>query len=101
VSRGGVALLAKTARVSGLERGLRRGLAPWTRGRAVHDPGRGVLQKAYSLAALLAEGATSRVIADTLVVTLDTVTRHVTDVLENLRAASRTRAVARWPAISA
>ena len=61
-----------------------------------------MLQKAYSLAALLAEGATSRVIADTLVVvTLDTVTRHVTDVLENLRAANRTRAVARWPAISA
>ena len=46
----------------------------------MHDPGRVVLQKAYSLAALLAEGATSRVIADTLVVTLDTVTRHVTDV---------------------
>jgi Transposase DDE domain group 1 len=50
VSRGGVALLVETARVSGLERQLRRGLAPWTRGRAVHDPGRVVLQLAYALA---------------------------------------------------
>ena len=50
VSRGGVALLAETARVCGLERELRRGLAPWTRGRAVHDPGRVLLQLAYALA---------------------------------------------------
>jgi Transposase DDE domain group 1 len=50
VSRGGVALLAETAGVSGLERELRRGLVPWTRGRAVHDPGRVVLQLAYALA---------------------------------------------------
>ena len=50
VSRGGVALLAETARAAGLERELRRGLAPWARGRAVHDPGRVVLQLAYALA---------------------------------------------------
>jgi hypothetical protein len=45
-----VALLVETARLSGLERELRRGLAPWTRSRAVHDPARVVLQLAYSLA---------------------------------------------------
>jgi Transposase DDE domain group 1 len=43
-------LLAETARVSGLQRELRRGLAPWTRGRAIHDPGRVLLQLAYALA---------------------------------------------------
>jgi len=50
VSRGGVALLAETARASGLQRELRRALEPWTRDRAVHDPGRVVLQLAYALA---------------------------------------------------
>jgi hypothetical protein len=50
VSRGGVALLAETARAAGLERELRRALEPWTRDRAVHDPGRVVLQLAYALA---------------------------------------------------
>jgi Transposase DDE domain group 1 len=50
VSRGGVALLAETARAGGLERELRRGLAPWARRRAVHDPGRVVLQLGYALA---------------------------------------------------
>ena len=50
MSRGGVALLAETARASGLQRELRRALEPWTRDRAVHDPGRVVLQLAYALA---------------------------------------------------
>ena len=50
VSRGGVALLAETARAAGLEGELRRALEPWRRDRAVHDPGRVVLQLAYALA---------------------------------------------------
>lgn len=50
VSRGGVALLAETARAAGLERELRRALEPWRRDRAIHDPGRVVLQLAYALA---------------------------------------------------
>ena len=50
VSRGGVALLAETARAAGLLRELRRALEPWRRDRAVHDPGRVVLQLAYALA---------------------------------------------------
>jgi hypothetical protein len=51
VSRGGLALLAETARVAGLERVLRTALAPWRRSRAVHDPARVVTQLAYALAA--------------------------------------------------
>ena len=50
VSRGGIALLAETARAAGLERGLRRALEPWRRDRAIHEPGRVVLQLAYALA---------------------------------------------------
>ena len=50
MSRGGVALLAETARAAGLERELRRALEPWRRDRAVHDPGRVLLQLAYALA---------------------------------------------------
>jgi Transposase DDE domain group 1 len=51
VSRGGVALLAETGRVAGLEGALRVVLAPWRRARAVHDPARVVLQLGYALAA--------------------------------------------------
>jgi hypothetical protein len=50
VSRGGVALLAETAQAAGLLRELRGALEPWRRDRAIHDPGRVVLQLAYSLA---------------------------------------------------
>jgi LuxR family maltose regulon positive regulatory protein len=45
--------------------------------------------------ALLASGASNQGIADSLVVTLDTVKKHVTHVLAKLGAASRTEAVAR------
>lgn len=51
VSRGGLVLLAETARVSGLDRQLVSGLAGWTPRRAVHQAGRVVLQLAMSLAA--------------------------------------------------
>jgi LuxR family maltose regulon positive regulatory protein len=44
---------------------------------------------------LLAAGKRNREIADELVVTLDTVKKHVTHTLEKLGAASRTQAVAR------
>ncbi len=50
MSRGGLVLLAETARVAGLERELRTALAPWRRRRAVHDPGRVVVQLAHALA---------------------------------------------------
>jgi hypothetical protein len=50
VSRGGLVLLAETARVGRLEGELRTALAPWCRLRAVHDPGRVVTQLAYTLA---------------------------------------------------
>jgi len=44
---------------------------------------------------LLAAGAPNRRIADDLVVTLDTVKKHVTHVLSKLGAANRTEAVTR------
>lgn len=51
MSRGGIALLAETARVAGIEGELRMALRPWRRARAVHDPARVVLQLGYALAA--------------------------------------------------
>jgi len=51
VSRGGIALLAGTARVAGIEDELRTALASWRRPRAVHDPARFVTQLSYALAA--------------------------------------------------
>jgi hypothetical protein len=51
VSRGGIALLAETARVAGLAAELPTGLQPWTRHRAVHDPATVLTQLAYALAA--------------------------------------------------
>jgi LuxR family maltose regulon positive regulatory protein len=45
--------------------------------------------------ALLATGKQNREIADELVVTLDTVKKHVTHILDKLGAANRTQAVAR------
>jgi LuxR family maltose regulon positive regulatory protein len=44
---------------------------------------------------LLAAGSPNRRIADDLVITLDTVKKHVTHVLGKLGAANRTEAVAR------
>jgi len=45
--------------------------------------------------AMLAEGRSNREIADEFVVTLDTVKKHVTHILDKLGAANRTQAVAR------
>lgn len=44
---------------------------------------------------LLAAGASNRRIADELVVTLDTVKKHVSQVMDKLGVANRTEAVAR------
>jgi LuxR family maltose regulon positive regulatory protein len=44
---------------------------------------------------LLADGRTNKGIAEELVVTLDTVKRHVTHILDKLGAANRTQAVTR------
>jgi hypothetical protein len=51
VSRGGLALLAETARVAGLEQHLQAGLRRWARNRAVHNPGTVLTELAYALAA--------------------------------------------------
>ena len=45
--------------------------------------------------AMLATGKSNQAIANELVVSLDTVKKHVTHVLEKLGAANRTQAVAR------
>ena len=47
----GVQLLAETARVSGVDAALSSALAPWRRPRAVHDPGKIVVDLAMALAA--------------------------------------------------
>ena len=51
MSRGGIALLAETARVAGIEGELRAALAPWRRARAVHAPARVVVHLGFALAA--------------------------------------------------
>jgi LuxR family maltose regulon positive regulatory protein len=45
--------------------------------------------------AMLATGKSNHAIADQLVVSLDTVKKHVTHILDKLAAANRTEAVAR------
>ena len=50
VSSAGGALLAETARVSGLERALSAELGPWRAERAVHDPGKVLLDVATAIA---------------------------------------------------
>jgi hypothetical protein len=51
VSLAGAQLLVETARVSGLEAGMSAALAPWRKSRAVHDPGKIVVDLAVALAA--------------------------------------------------
>jgi Transposase DDE domain group 1 len=51
VSRGGALLLTRTARAAGLDEGLSAGLARWRAPRAVHDPGKAVLDLAVMVAA--------------------------------------------------
>lgn len=50
ISSAGGSLLLATARVTGLDRALSAGLAPWRAPRAVHDPGKIVLDLAVALA---------------------------------------------------
>jgi Transposase DDE domain group 1 len=50
VSRGGITLLAQTARVAGVERELRDRLGWWCRARAVHDPAKVLTQLSFTLA---------------------------------------------------
>ena len=50
ISSAGGALLLATARATGLERALCAGSAPWRASRAVHDPGKVVLDLAVALA---------------------------------------------------
>ena len=51
VSHAGALLLTQTARVTGLQAGLSAGLARWQPPRAVHDPGKIVLDLAVAVAA--------------------------------------------------
>ncbi len=48
-SSAGGALLVETARATGLDRGLRAGLRPWRSARAVHDPGKVLLDLATAI----------------------------------------------------
>ena len=51
VSRGGALLLTRTARATGLDEGLTAALGRWRAPRAVHDPGKAVLDLAVMVAA--------------------------------------------------
>jgi hypothetical protein len=50
VSQAGALLVTETARVTGLRAGLSAGLGRWRRSRAVHDPGKAVLDLAVAVA---------------------------------------------------
>ncbi|MBA2323634.1 MAG: transposase, partial [Pseudonocardiales bacterium] len=50
ISSAGASLLLDTARVSGLAAGLIAALGPWRRSRAVHDPGKVLLDLAVAVA---------------------------------------------------
>src|SRR5260370_31463703 len=50
VSQAGALLLTETARITGLGAGLSAGLARWRPWRAVHDPGKAVLDLAVAVA---------------------------------------------------
>ncbi len=50
VSQAGAVLLVETVRKTGLDRAISAGLAPWRRQRAVHDPGKIVLDVALAVA---------------------------------------------------
>ena len=49
VSQAGASLLTETVRVSGLDRLLATGLAPWRKPRAIHDPVKVVTDLAVAL----------------------------------------------------
>ena len=67
------------------------------RGRATASQGivEPLTRRELEVLGMLAAGRSNRAIADQLVVTLDTVKKHVSHVLDKLGAANRTEAVAR------
>jgi hypothetical protein len=50
VSQAGTVLLVETARKTGLDQAISRALAPWRKPRAVHDPGKILLDVALAVA---------------------------------------------------
>lgn len=50
VSQAGAALLAETIRKTGLDQAISIGIAPWRKPRAVHDPGKILLDVALAVA---------------------------------------------------
>jgi LuxR family maltose regulon positive regulatory protein len=82
-----LAYLAQVRRALGLP-----APAPGTPGGGLPDP---LTARELEVLILLAAGATNPQIARTLVVTLDTVKKHVSHVLAKLGAGNRTAAVAR------
>jgi LuxR family transcriptional regulator, maltose regulon positive regulatory protein len=70
---------------------------PLTRSHGVLVPGlfEALSEREFQVLGLLAAGKSNKAIAEELVVTLDTVKRHVTHVLDKLGATNRTQAVTR------
>jgi hypothetical protein len=104
VSRGGALLLTRTARATGLDAGLTAGLGRWRAPRAVHDPGKAVLDLAVMIAAggdCLADAAILRAEPDLFgpVASDPVISRLVTalagDQAQALKAIRRARAAAR------
>lgn len=50
VSQAGAVLLVETIRKTGLDQAMSAALAPWRKQRAVHDPGRAILDVAFAVA---------------------------------------------------
>lgn len=50
VSRAGSVLLVETVRKTGLDQAISRALAPWRKPRAIHDPGKVLLDVSLALA---------------------------------------------------
>jgi hypothetical protein len=104
VSHAGALLLTETARVTGLQSGLSAGLGRWRPSRAVHDPGKTVLDLAVTVAlggdcladvsVLRAEAALFGPVASDPVVSR-LVTRLAADPAAALRAIGAARAAAR------
>ena len=90
VPLGYLAAVLRAAGISNGEPGTRRGAGP-----AVPDLIEPITAREMQVLELLAAGSPNQRIAENLVVTLDTVKKHVTHVLGKLGAANRTEAVAR------
>ena len=84
-----------SAGCAGLRRRPRRPPAPRAGGRGRAGPGRAAHRPRARGAPAAGRGPSNRDVAQELVVTLDTVKKHVSHVLDKLGAADRTEAVAR------